>query len=234
MPGSFSGRPTGSRRPHPHLVPSVEQVKHPIELRQAVASRLHRSRTGTWRRSGPHRRRIARSACRSASPSASPCHAAASSARHRPTAPRPVRPTRSSDLHSTRARWPAGQGAAEQRRQGVVGTGAGQVVEADFGHSVSKLIRHQSDRAAGRRTPRHPFGIVGASLLVQAMPAMSRCAHGLPLTKRSMNCAAVNRAARAAAADVFHVGDFRFQRLVVFSRHRHPPQLSRPWRVPPR
>ena len=75
-----------------------------------------------------------------------------------------------------------------------------------------------------RRTPQPEahdrlISVCGDSI---AVPAMSRCAQGVSLTKRLMNWAPVIEPA-VAAAGVLHVGELGVDQLVVVRAERHPP-----------
>ena len=83
-----------------------------------------------------------------------------------------------------------------------------------------------ADRAAARRSRSRPSARRGSPCVAHAVPAMSRCAHGLPLTKRWMNCAAVI-APPGRPPTFFMSAISRLDLLVVGLGQRHAPALSR-------
>ena len=173
---------------------------------------------------GRSARSAARSGCRRA-----PRRAAGSSRRHRSRARRSSCSTRSSEpAHDDdpvaappgRARG-ARQRVLERRalaggRSGSPPSRAAQPLVV-LGHEAVEQAHAEAGGALRARS--------ALSFFAQAMPAMSRCAHGTSLTKRCRNSARGDRAAGAAAGDVLHVGDVAVDPLVVGVGQRHAPQL---------
>ena len=110
------------------------------------------------------------------------------------------------------ARRPASHARSVSRaaRQHVFQRLFGQMVEQDFGHRGSRsllvMVRDQPVEQPHAEAGTPGLVDLGSAASPSPVPAMSRCAHGVSLTKRCRNCAAVIDAA-IAAADVLHVGE---------------------------
>ena len=70
-----------------------------------------------------------------------------------------------------------------------------------------------------------PFGTVGASFVDQAVPAMSRCAHGTVVDEALNKLGADDAAGSAAAADVLDIGGVAVDLAVIAVGERQPPDL---------
>ena len=107
-----------------------------------------------------------------------------------------------------------GQPAARRRpaaapREAIRARGGAAELDRDHGRALSpRNAPPPAGRAGARRRRSHPSARSAVSLLLQAVPAMSRCAQRLALHEALDELRRGDRPARAAA-DILHVGDRR-------------------------